>query len=344
MYEEWLEEALTAQSTETTKILPEYVFGRLWQISAQYPNAGSSLAAPDLLIYDRHGVRFVDTYRKSKLPAVCFLSKAEAEEYAKKLKASNKNAILTIKQSPKEKVCARTPLADNIYVVADTPADVKSSLNKIAFIDIDGNIIENKDTPSIKLTHSFFNEQVLQPVREILKSEYKDKIDTAFSQILYKIASEESSEYIELSKPKLRSNEDAFFYLTENDLHVFYIYEGPAITTPPILPEELWYIDKNTYIHNQTIQCNLEDKSILYHVSSHIMEDQSIDIPFNKQVSLNYIEDTKKELLDRFKKGIEDEILNNDLNYLYSKIKKDTHEIIEAKSTFIENYTTCVEL
>ena len=194
-YEKYIDASLkTMRPKKLTEsaLYPDKVVGRLWQISAQYPGY-----APELLVLRKGKPVFVTTFMKSNLKAVCFLSKADAEEYASTLTAP-RNSTMQIKQSPKNKLCvSHSEIVPGAYVVEKTDIN-KVDINGIPFINKDGKIVTSKDDSYIKLTPGNVSKYILEPLEDSLRGFLEENVTVPLRKIFSEIPAEESTKHFVL--------------------------------------------------------------------------------------------------------------------------------------------------
>ena len=194
-YEKYIDASLkTMRPKKLTEsaLYPDKVVGRLWQISAQYPGY-----APELLVLRKGKPVFVTTFMKSNLKAVCFLSKADAEEYASTLTAP-RNSAMQIKQSPKNKLCvSHSEIVPGAYVVEKTDIN-KVDINGIPFINKDGKIVTSKDDSYIKLTPGNVTKYILEPLEDSLRGFLEENVTVPLRKIFNDISAEESTKHFTL--------------------------------------------------------------------------------------------------------------------------------------------------
>ena len=197
-YDKFLDDSLKTMKPNRLNesvFYPDKIVGKLWQISAQYP--GMDVRA-DLLVWKNNQPTFVTTFMKSHLKAICFLSKAEAEEYAHTLSLPSQNAVLSIKQSPKDKLCVSTPeVTPGAYVVEETDIR-KVDLDKVPFINMDGKVTTSKEDSYIKLTPNKFEELVLEPLSATLCDYYYELMLKTIPVLFAQVSASESTEHVKL--------------------------------------------------------------------------------------------------------------------------------------------------
>lgn len=344
VYEEWLEEALSAQSTKNTERYPARVWGQLWQISAQYPGSA------DLLVLRKRQPTFVTTFMKSHLKAICFLSKADAEKYAGTL-AVPPRAVIKVKQSPKNKLCVSHPeIIPGAYVVEES--DMRNvNVDDIPFLNKDGTVAASKDDSYIKLTPRGIQTYLVHPLAFSLQERFAEAADSALPKIFSEISTEESTEGIKL--PKTFDSKYLSLILSYNkvdnqiSISTYAAYRG-VVTLPPnidhdsfaseVIDERGSYLYKNAdkytitdhiYDHLYT-RIDMKHRIMQYAAPTKKFLNLSFSQKFGEEVSLKEIGDMKEELQIAVENYIEEILSETNCQKIKSEIKEKLHPVVIA--------------